>query len=320
VSRFLGIDTSNYTTSAALYDDENGEVISSRKLLDVPEGTLGLRQSDALFSHVTRLPEIIGGLGETGKIFAVGVSAVPRETEGSYMPCFLAGVCAADTFARLSGIPYYTFSHQQGHIAAGAWSAGEMELLNREFLALHVSGGTTDLLHVTPGASSLTPECLFKAEHIGGTSDLTAGQLVDRCGKLLGITFPAGKVLEELAGGSGTEEYFIARHDGLKVSFSGLENKLKILFDQNATHSDIARYTLNSIGKTLLALLKDARHTYQNIPILCVGGVMSDALIKRLLMPLGGIVFSSPAYSSDNAAGAAILASVAFGKTNLKGI
>jgi len=320
VSRFLGIDTSNYTTSAAVYDDESGELISSRRLLDVPEGALGLRQSDALFAHVIRLPEIIRGLGDTGRLAAVGVSAVPRECEGSYMPCFLAGVSVAQSAAQINGIPCFSFSHQQGHVAAGLWSAGvwpdRTELLSNEFLALHVSGGTTDLLHVTPGASPLTPYCCFKAEQIGGTGDLTAGQLIDRCGKLLGLPFPAGTALEALAAGSNSGDYFVAKHKELIISFSGLENKLKTMLADNAAPGDIARFTLRSVGRTLLSLLINARKAYKNLPILCVGGVMSDEIIKQILSSLGGILFSSPEFSSDNAAGAAVLAAEAYRNTD----
>ena len=147
----LGLDTSNYTTSAAWFDGSRGDNVG--KLLEVPQGSLGLRQSEALFQHVKRLPEILAALKKTGlpcDLSALGASTRPREVEGSYMPCFLAGQSQAQGMATVLGLPFYPCSHQQGHIAAAAWSAGRMDLLDRPHLVWHLSGGTTELLYVVP--------------------------------------------------------------------------------------------------------------------------------------------------------------------------
>ena len=172
--RFLGIDTSNYRTSAAIYNAETGEWVNRGGLLTVPEGAIGLRQSDALFQHTVRLHEKIEALPQ-GEVRAIGVSTRPRAVEGSYMPCFLAGESVARSAAHLLSVPLFTVSHQQGHIAAAALSAGKLDLLDGEFLAWHLSGGTSELLHVKCGADGL-PACTC----IGGTTDLAAGQLRDR--------------------------------------------------------------------------------------------------------------------------------------------
>ncbi len=190
----LGLDTSNYKTSTALFDGTHGE--NAGRLLDVPEGALGLRQSDALFAHVRRLPEIFSMLcsGENLRdIAAVGASNQPRAVEGSYMPCFLAGESLGRVLATSLDVPFYAFSHQQGHLASAAWSAGRTELLDRPHLAWHLSGGTTELLFVEPDGAA--PAC----RQIGGSSDLAAGQLIDRAGKMLGLAFPAGPALDRLA-------------------------------------------------------------------------------------------------------------------------
>ena len=166
----IGIDTSNYTTSIAWFDGKNGKNCS--RLLDVRQGELGLRQSDALFAHVKRLPTLAEELfcgTDRSTICAVGVSSRPRAVEGSYMPCFLAGVSAAKTAAAVLGVPCYEFSHQQGHIAAALWSAGRMDLMERPHLAWHLSGGTTELLLVTPCHKNV------HAEKIGGSSDISGG-------------------------------------------------------------------------------------------------------------------------------------------------
>jgi N6-L-threonylcarbamoyladenine synthase len=189
----LGLDTSNYTTSVAVFDGQNGW--NEGRLLDVRPGELGLRQSDALFQHVKRLPALFEKLKEQGlltDIRAVGASTRPRAVEGSYMPCFLAGTSQGQCLADTLGVPFYAHSHQQGHLAAAAWSAGHMELLDRPFLAWHLSGGTTELLKVEPDGYTV------QAEIVGGTQDISAGQLIDRTGVLLGLQFPAGKALDAL--------------------------------------------------------------------------------------------------------------------------
>ncbi len=187
--RTLGLDTSNYTTSAALFDGEEG--YNAGKLLEVPEGQLGLRQSEALFQHIKALPDRMQELRKTGPlkdVAAVAASTRPREVEGSYMPCFLAGESLGHSLAHTLNVPFFAVSHQQGHLAAAAWSAGHMELLDRPFLAWHLSGGTTELLYVEPDGVNV------RAEKIGGTSDISAGQLIDRTGVLLGLAFPAGPI------------------------------------------------------------------------------------------------------------------------------
>ena len=159
----LGLDTSNYTTSVAVFDGQSG--CNMGKLLDVRQGELGLRQSDALFQHVKRLPSLFEQLKEDGyfkSIEAVGASTRPRAVEGSYMPCFLAGASQGQSLAHTLGVPFFAHSHQQGHLAAAAWSAGHMELLDKPFLAWHLSGGTTELLLIEPEGVSVKAEIIGK--------------------------------------------------------------------------------------------------------------------------------------------------------------
>ena len=149
---FLGIDTSNYTTSAAVLD-ASGEVLANAKRpLPVEAGARGLRQSEAVFAHIKNLPSLMQEIApvlEGGSLLAIGVSEAPRRAEGSYMPCFLSGVAAAETAAASAGVPLYRFSHQCGHLAAAILSSGRHDLFERPFGAFHVSGGTTEVLHVS---------------------------------------------------------------------------------------------------------------------------------------------------------------------------
>ena len=298
---YLGFDTSNYTTSIACFDGVQGRNCS--RLLDVKPGELGLRQSDAVFLHVKRLPELADALfasfpGE--KIEAVGVSTRPREVEGSYMPCFLAGVSAAKTMAAALGVPCYSFSHQQGHIAAALWSAGRMDLMKKRHLAWHLSGGTTELLLVEPEG-----KCV-KATKIGGTDDISAGQIMDRTGKLLSLNFPAGKVIDELSSGCDCGRSFRVKTGSLRFSLSGLENKVRDFSGCGASPEETAFYAVSSVCDVIVRTTRDALKQYPGLPVVFSGGVASNSTLRKRCAELGAL-FAEPAYSTDNAMGIAVL-------------
>ena len=296
----LGLDTSNYTTSAAVYrSDDTG--LNAGKLLDVPEGSLGLRQSDALYQHVRRLPERIAQLREAGMlqhIAAVGASTAPRSVEGSYMPCFLAGESQGRVLADAMGVSFFACSHQQGHVAAACWSAGRMDLLDKPVLSWHLSGGTTELLLVEPVDGM--PEMTI----IGGTEDISAGQLIDRTGKLLGVAFPAGKELDTLAAESDSKERFTVKLRGLHFSLSGVENQVKQRVISGMPRADVARFTLNTIAHVVHRATQAALKEYPGLEVLCSGGVASNRLLRQVMHYA---CFAEPCYSTDNAMGVALL-------------
>ncbi len=303
--RTLGIDTSNYTTSACIYDSETGEVFQQKLLLPVKEGEKGLRQSDAVFHHTARLYPLVEKLFERcGTEFdAIGVSEKPRDAEGSYMPCFLVGVNAARCVGAATAKPVYGFSHQAGHIAAALYSSGKMNLMNEKFIAFHVSGGTSEMLLVSPGS-----ERVFDVEIIGGTSDLNCGQAVDRAGVMMGLSFPCGMELERLALGS--DKVFnpkVCVKDG-KCSLSGLENQCRKMLDAGESKEDTARYCLDFICKTLEKMTEYALSEYGDLPLVFAGGVMSNSIIRNKIRSRFGASFAQPEFSCDNAAGVAILA------------
>ena len=305
----LGLDTSNYTTSVALFDGENGCNVG--KLLDVPEGTLGLRQSDALFQHVKRLPglvEELAGQMELNHIRAVGASTRPRAVEGSYMPCFLAGTSQAQALACVLKVPFFPCSHQQGHLAAAAWSAGRMDLLDKPFLAWHLSGGTTELLLVEPDGFNV------KAHILGGTSDISAGQFIDRTGVLLGLDFPAGKALDRLYCEGGQAKPFKVKLQGLSFSLSGMENKVKAMAQTGEEHSSIARFVLDTVADVVVRTTQQAQKDYPGLSVLCSGGVASNSRLRQAMQEQCGAIFAKPQYSTDNAMGVAILTNRALKK------
>lgn len=295
----LAFDTSNYTTSVAAFDGT--EVHNVSRLLDVAPGTLGLRQSDALFSHVKRLPELTDRLFSVigaVKLDAVGVSTRPRAVDGSYMPCFLAGHSQARVLGAALGVPVYEFSHQQGHIAASLWSSCRMELMDRPHLAWHLSGGTTELLYVTPEGVSV------RAERIGGTTDISAGQLIDRTGKLLELSFPAGKELDALSREAEDRSYFPVKVNGMEFSLSGVQNKVQDYHSGNA--AETAGYALRSLIGAILTATKNAIKEYPDCPVVFAGGVASNSMLREACSDLPA-VFCPAQYATDNALGTAVL-------------
>lgn len=300
----LGLDTSNYTTSAAVFDGANG--VNAGRLLEVRPGQLGLRQSEALFQHVKALPGRVEELVKAGtlcNIAAVAASTRPRAVEGSYMPCFLVGESHGRTLAAALGVPFFAVSHQQGHLAAAAWSAGRMDLLDSPFLAWHLSGGTTELLHVRPEGANV------RAERIGGTADISAGQLIDRTGVLLGLDFPAGRALDALAAGTGEgPRRFKVKLDGLEFSLSGMENQVRTLAEGGEEPGAVARFALDTVSDVVRRATEEARKRYPGLPVLCSGGVASNSRLRQVLTASCGAIFAQPCYSTDNAMGVAILA------------
>ena len=298
----LGIDTSNYTTSAALWTE--GEVLQSKLPLPVRPGELGLRQSDAVFHHVVQLPQALAGLPfRTAELAAVGASDRPRAAEGSYMPCFLVGLGTAQAIAQAKNLPLFPFSHQQGHIAAALYSAGRLDLLERRFLAFHVSGGTTEAVLVSPD-----PERVFSAEIAARSLDLKAGQAVDRVGAMLGLSFPAGRELEALARKANQSFEVRPTLKGADCSLSGVENRCRAMLQSGAPGEEIAAFCLSSILAALDGMAEALLGRFGPLPLVFAGGVMSDGILRGALEKKYGALFAAPEYSCDNAAGIAVLA------------
>lgn len=297
--------------------DEQGRIIANVKIpLPVKEGQRGLRQSDAVFLHTKNLSDIFAPFKEITKeydrVIAVGASEKPRDAEDSYMPCFLAGKAAATGYASATDSPVYFFSHQDGHIMAALYSAANPEdgreaadmngLMKKPFAAFHVSGGTTEILYVDPRGDD------FRVEKIGGTTDLNAGQAIDRVGVMMGLKFPCGPEMERLA-----EKNAIKLPKpkisvkGLECCLSGLENLAASHYKKTDSSEETSSYVLEYVAATLDKMTEGLRERYPDIPIIYAGGVMSNKLIKSRLAYKKDVYFASPAFSADNAAGIALL-------------
>ena len=298
----IGFDTSNYTTSIAYFNGVGGENCS--KLLPVRAGALGLRQSDAVFHHTKSLPELSGRLfsnldGKT--VHAVGVSTRPRAVNGSYMPCFLVGYSHAVLLSEALHVPMFECSHQQGHVAASLWSAGRLDLMDTPHLAWHLSGGTTELLLVEPDGRNV------KCTKIGGTTDISAGQLIDRTGQLLSLQFPAGKHIDVLSKAAVKTDFFKVKCPGMEFSLSGVQNKVNAYFEDTADPVETAAYALRCVCHGVYTATKNAMKAYPGLAVVFSGGVASNSMLREKMEPLNP-VFAKPQFSTDNAMGVAVLA------------
>lgn len=297
---YLGFDTSNYTTSVAVYDGV--EIKQAKKVLFVKSGEKGLRQSDAVFQHTVNMPSLLNSL-EINNIDAVGVSTRPRNIEGSYMPCFLVGVNTANAVSKAAGVPIYETSHQVGHILASLYSVNRLDLINERFIAFHLSGGTTEALLVKPDESEI-----ISAEIIAQSLDLKAGQAVDRTGVMLGLDFPCGKQLDLLS--RECEQNFKIKPSmkGLDCSLSGVENKARTMLENGASKQETAKFTLTYISQTICEMLRRIKREYGELPVVFSGGVASNSLLRQYVNNEFNAYFAQSEFSLDNAAGCAVYA------------
>ncbi len=308
---YLGIDTSLYTTSLAVVDDKFNLIWEKRIPLTVEKGHRGLRQSEALFLHIKNLPISFEelALNVDGGYRAIVVSSTPRPIAGSYMPVFKAGQSLATALSSMLKIPLYFVSHQEGHIMAGIVDNREL-LVEEKFLAAHFSGGTSEFVNVKKGFTNY-----FEIDPSLSGLDLHAGQFVDRVGVALGLPFPAGKYLEELA--LNARSFNISFPAAVKkagFSFSGAETMAIKLINQGEPKEEIAYGVLRMIANTIekATLMESKKHGLKKV--LLVGGVMANSLIRQRLInrlehPAVGIklFFARPELSTDNAVGVALL-------------
>ena len=299
---FLGIDTSCYTTSVAVVDNLGNIVFDQRKFLSVDSGQRGLRQSDMVYQHLKNLPEIFpeGFCGFS----AVAASEKPRPQEDSYMPVFeVSKTIGRAVSSATKDCRYYPLTHQHGHIAAAMLGTK----LPDSFLALHVSGGTTECLYVTKDSFDI----INTVDFIAGYSDISAGQLIDRVGQNLNLSFPIGPKLEETA--NQAEKKDIVLKSVFKdnaLSFSGAETQAFRYMKMGVEPAEIAYATEMCVARGLEKLLRFGFDMKACDTALVFGGVASNEHIRAHLTRRMGnhIAFGKKAFCTDNACGLALLA------------
>lgn len=299
---YLGIDTSCYTTSVAVLDENAKLLADERQILSVKQGGCGLQQHEMVFQHVRALPILLKKVMQDGMdIAAIGVSATPRPLTDSYMPAFLVGLSVARSMAVAGKLQVIEQSHQENHLLAGLWSCGG--IAQNKFLMLHASGGTTDLLLVEKqGGIS------YKLQTVGGSIDLHAGQFVDRVGVALGLQFPTGRELEKLANSAKDKIELPVSVHKTKVSLSGPATAALRKLQESVDKAELALGVEHCLGESFGRMLRNAAEIYQVTDVLLVGGVASNQYIRKIC---GGILLkcglkmhcAEACYSCDCAVG-----------------
>lgn len=305
----LAVDTSCYTTSMCVIDVVSGKIVTElNKNLKVKPGERGLRQSDGFFQHVNQLTEIYQWISDQIdplKIQAVSVSTQPRPIENSYMPVFHAGLLFCKNLANTLKVPLFTTSHQEGHLMA-ALKTSEVSQIPETFIGMHLSGGTTELLNVCALRTG------FDIEIIGGTLDLNFGQLIDRIGVMMGLSFPCGKEMDQMAQTVSHDEYFKVKiNNSLSFNLSGLENQYAKLVG-TMPEAVICRHVFNTIAYVLEQIMMQLN---PDKPVVLSGGVASNSIVKQALkkrLKHRSLYFAMPEYSRDNAYGVAEIGRLKF--------
>jgi N6-L-threonylcarbamoyladenine synthase len=296
MSLFLGIDTSNYTTSVAVCGDSQQDI---RQIIEIKDGMRGIRQSDGVFVHLKTLPELYNKLDiDFSKVKAIGVSTRPRSVDGSYMPVFLAGESFARVVSKTLDIPLYSYSHQDGHIMAGIMSGDAYDLLEKPFTAVHLSGGTSEIV------SARYKDGKFNCQIIGGTKDISVGQLIDRVGVKLGFKFPCGKEIDRISKECDSPAKLkISVKDGY-MNLSGMETQL-LKMAETEDPAYVAKSALHFGARSVVSALSQLK--CENI--LFVGGVSSNSYMRNYFKENldTDIYFATPHLSCDNAMGIAKL-------------
>lgn len=312
----IGIDTSNYKTSAAAVDTEGNILCNLQQYLSVKKGERGLRQSVALFQHVNNLPglftQLFEALRSAGEytVDCIAVSEKPRPAEGSYMPCFQAGLSAAKCIAAALDVPCFFFSHQEGHIEAARFGTGLQN--SKRFLSFHFSGGTSEGLLI-----SETDDGRLEISIEGGSKDIAFGQVLDRIGVALGLDFPCGQALDEIAlrlqkeGGISPKENLlpvIKCKDGF-INLSGIETCCQRMTGTVETER-LVFMLFDRLARAVSDMTGQLSEKTGTKDILFAGGVSASVYIRNELkkvQPSLNLCFGEPGLCTDNAAGIALL-------------
>lgn len=301
----IGIDTSCYTTSIAAISLDKNIVFNKKIMLKVGKECKGLRQSEMVFQHVNNLgslSEKIEKLMNEYNVVAICASEKPRPVKESYMPAFTVGYNFAKLFSSMNNISLYKTTHQENHIYA---SLHTNELKNNKFISVHMSGGTTEILLVENVKNDL------KIEIVGGSKDISFGQLIDRLGVKLGYDFPCGKNIDENALDC-KENIKVGLKTSVKdgyMNLSGIENQVN-KYAKEYDEIYLSKLLMDSIVRSLYKSLKYICDKYNINEVVFAGGVASSKYIRKnlnekLYKDKIKCYFTESEYSTDNAVGCA---------------
>lgn len=301
----LGIDTSAYTTSISLIDKKGNIIYDFRKKLDVPIGNIGLRQQEAIFQHLGNIPEILFKLDvDFNRIDSISVSSMPRNVNNSYMPVFMVGKNYGQALSKACNAKFIEYSHQEGHISAALIDC--YKVIENPFLTIHISGGTTEFLLTKKVRKG------FESKILGGTKDITFGQLIDRIGVFMKFPFPAGMKMEEYINEKNNIIKMPKISGNSYINLSGIENYLKDKYiNKKYSNEEIISSLFYYIAICIIHIINEIKKNYCFNSIVITGGVSSNKYIRynieNKLSENFNIIFPNIGYSTDNAIGNSFL-------------
>ena len=303
----LGIETSCDETGVAIYDSEKGLLghkLYSQVKLHAEYG--GVVPELASRDHINYIIPLIQDLLKDCKLDIQNIEAIAYTAGPGLSGALLVGSSVAESLACALGIKSIPIHHLEGHLLAPMLEKEKPEF---PFIALLVSGGHSQLIHVKE---------LGKYKIIGDTLDDAAGEAFDKCGKVIGLPYPAGPIVDQKAkdGDAKAFKFSKPRIKGLNYSFSGLKTSfLYKIRDELAENPDFIKDNLNnlcaSLQNTIVDILLDklrlaSQQTGIN-QIGIAGGVSANSGLKHALeeeVVRSGweIYIPKLAYTMDNAA------------------
>lgn len=299
----LGLETSCDETAAALYDSELGLLSHSvHSQIDLHCLYGGVVPELASRDHIKRITPLIKQCLTTAGKNKYDIDAVSYTAGPGLNGALLVGASVANSLAFSLNIPAIAVHHLEGHILSPLLSQTK---LDTPFITLLVSGGHTQLIMVNH---------IGNYTILGDTLDDAAGEAFDKCAKLLGLPYPGGKYIAQLAS-AGSPVYNLPSpmlySNDLNFSFSGLKTATAILINKIKQHQfnleikqNIAATIEESITNVLVhKAAKAVVETKVNRLVIC-GGVSSNQTLRRKLDSLKNVdIFYPPLeFCTDNAA------------------
>lgn len=302
--RVLGLETSCDETGVAIYDAECGllaEALFSQIALHAPYG--GVVPEVASRDHTRKIIPLIEQVLKEAGMQGQDLDGVAYTTGPGLVGALMVGAMVGRTLAYAWGVPAVGVHHLEGHLLAPCL---EDEPPAFPFLALLVSGGHTELVEV---------QALGRYQVIGDTLDDAAGEAFDKTAKLLGLGYPGGAALAQLAekGKAGQFEFPRPMLDrpGLDFSFSGLKtaalHAIKGVELTDQTKADIAHAFQEAIVETLAAKCQRALKQTGLKRLVIAGGVGANRALRARLQTMtqqmnATVYFPRPAFCTDNGA------------------
>ncbi|MDY6905501.1 MAG: tRNA (adenosine(37)-N6)-threonylcarbamoyltransferase complex transferase subunit TsaD [Thermodesulfobacteriota bacterium] len=307
--KILGIETSCDETAAAVSQDGTAilsSIVSSQVAVHAPYG--GVVPELASRNHIKNILPVVNQALAAADLKAEELDAVAATQRPGLVGALLVGFSFAKAFAYGLGIPFIGVDHLDGHMASVLLKESPPPY---PFVALLASGGHTAVYHV------ISPT---NADLMGRTRDDAVGEAFDKAAKMMGLGYPGGRVIEELAARGDDNAIFFTRpyldKKSFDFSFSGIKTAVSRCIqeagaDLENQKADIAAGFQAAVGDVLCHKLIHAAEVKTCRDIALVGGVAANTHIREQLAKAAatrGLTVHMPplAYCGDNAAMIAI--------------